>query len=311
MGAAYATLADVRRRMAGDAVITSGVWDEEIVAAIGQVSDQLDEEIRNLRGQAPGWSILAASDYAVQRVSISPASATGGTFTLTSGASTTTAIAYNASASTVQTALDAVLGSGNSVVTGAPGGPWTVTYAGTLTGDQPTLEPASSLTAATGSPAAVVEMLVPGASATVTRRYTGRGSALLLIDDCVSVSAVRLTDSAGNLVQTLALGTDYVLHPLNGPTVTGLLLLSGGWPTTPGGIAVDMRPGLLAAVPADLTRACTQEVMRNIRAAQAGENDQFGITAYGTVMTSKALLQSTWRVIHNYRHGAGFLRAAG
>lgn len=55
---------------------------------------------------------------------------TGGTFTLTdsSGSQTTAAIAYNASASTVQTAIRAALTTnyGSCTVTGNDGGPWTI-----------------------------------------------------------------------------------------------------------------------------------------------------------------------------------------
>lgn len=59
---------------------------------------------------------------------------TGGTFTVTYSGQTTGNIAYNASAATVQTALEALsnIGAGEAVVTGSAGGPWTVTFAGTL-----------------------------------------------------------------------------------------------------------------------------------------------------------------------------------
>lgn len=67
----------------------------------------------------------------VQTVTIS---ATGGTFTLTFGGYTTSAIAYNATASAVQTALQALtsIGSGNVTVSGSAGGPYTVTFVGDL-----------------------------------------------------------------------------------------------------------------------------------------------------------------------------------
>lgn len=67
----------------------------------------------------------------VQTVTIS---ATGGTFTLTFSGQTTSAIAWNASAATVQTALQALssIGSGNATVTGSAGGPYTVTFVGDL-----------------------------------------------------------------------------------------------------------------------------------------------------------------------------------
>lgn len=55
---------------------------------------------------------------------------TGGTFTVTLGANTTSGLAYNASAGTVQTALQglASIGASNATVAGSAGGPWTVTF---------------------------------------------------------------------------------------------------------------------------------------------------------------------------------------
>ncbi len=66
--------------------------------------------------------------------------ATGGTFTLTvenplGETATTTAIAYNADGSAVQTALEAlsIINEGDATVTGNAGGPWTVTFGGRYT----------------------------------------------------------------------------------------------------------------------------------------------------------------------------------
>lgn len=69
----------------------------------------------------------------IQDVTIS-GSPTGGTFTLTYSGQTTAAIAYNATAATVQTELEALsnIGVGDVAVTGAAGGPWTVTFQGAL-----------------------------------------------------------------------------------------------------------------------------------------------------------------------------------
>ena len=55
---------------------------------------------------------------------------TGGTFTLTYAGQTTSNIAYNASAATVDAALEALsnIGAGDVAVTGSAGGPWTVTF---------------------------------------------------------------------------------------------------------------------------------------------------------------------------------------
>lgn len=71
----------------------------------------------------------------VQTVTITGAP-TGGTFTLTLGGQTTAGIAFNAAASAVQTALQALstVGANNATVTGAAGGPYTVTFVGALAG---------------------------------------------------------------------------------------------------------------------------------------------------------------------------------
>lgn len=59
---------------------------------------------------------------------------TGGTFTLTYAGQTTSAIAYNATAATVEAALEALstIGQGNVQVTGNAGGPYTVEFVGQL-----------------------------------------------------------------------------------------------------------------------------------------------------------------------------------
>ena len=63
---------------------------------------------------------------------------TGGTFTLTFNGQTTSALAYNATAATVQTAflLLSSVGTGNAVVTGGAGAtaPYLITFTGTLAG---------------------------------------------------------------------------------------------------------------------------------------------------------------------------------
>lgn len=79
----------------------------------------------------------AASIDINELVTITPSGTwSGGTFTLSFGGQTTTAIAYNAPAATIQTAflLLSTVGSGNAVVAGGPlsTGAITITFAGTL-----------------------------------------------------------------------------------------------------------------------------------------------------------------------------------
>lgn len=88
-----------------------------------------------------GWKPLTTqagfgpSINEVQSVALS-VTPTAGTFTLTYAGQTTAGIAYNAAATAVQSALQALsnIGTGNATVTGT--GPWTVTFAGAL-GAQP------------------------------------------------------------------------------------------------------------------------------------------------------------------------------
>ena len=97
----------------------------------------------------------------VQTVTIS---ATGGTFTLTCSGQTTTAIAWNAAATAVQSALEALsnIAVGDVSVAGANGGPYTVTFGGAL-GNQ-------NVAALTGSGASLT-----GGAGTVTIATTTAG----------------------------------------------------------------------------------------------------------------------------------------
>jgi hypothetical protein len=308
---AYATLAEFRQRLSGDQPVISGASDETIIEIIAEVSSVLDEEVRVARGQSADWSFLPPSLYGVQVVSIS-GSASSGNFTLTFGASTSGILDASASAANVQTALDGILGGGNSVVTGAPGGPWTVTFAGTLSGPQPVLVPASAFIPQAVH--AVVQEMSSGSAPTVTRRYTGvaGGSALVLIDDAVSVSSVAILDRQGNVAQALVAGTDYLPYPVNSLPITGLRLLSGWyWPSHPGGVEVVLAPGYNPTLRPDVKLAAIQESIRVWRGAQAGENDTLGVTPFGSVVVSKALLQSTLRMIDRYSYGGGYFRGAG
>jgi hypothetical protein len=76
-----------------------------------------------------GGNAIVAGTNEVQTVTIT-GTPTGGTFTLTFAAQTTTPIAFNATAATVRAALEALssLDVGDITVTGSAGGPWTVTF---------------------------------------------------------------------------------------------------------------------------------------------------------------------------------------
>ncbi|MCW2898492.1 MAG: LigA protein [Streptosporangiaceae bacterium] len=108
---------------------------------------------------------------------------TGGTFSLTFGGQTTPALAYNATASVVQAALQALssIGSGNATVAGSAGGPYTVTFAGVLANTNVVqILPVGTFTGGT-TPAITTTTTTPGAV----------GSLLSLTDDTAGVRDLR------------------------------------------------------------------------------------------------------------------------
>jgi hypothetical protein len=106
-----------------------------------------------------GEGALDGGTSTVQTVTITGAP-TGGTFTLTANGHTTAPIAYNATAAAVQSALATALGVGQATVTGSAGGPYTVTFAGSM-GSVPQMTAASSLTGGT-TPGVTVAVTTPG-----------------------------------------------------------------------------------------------------------------------------------------------------
>ncbi|WP_417396895.1 hypothetical protein [Gimesia chilikensis] len=112
-------------------------------------------------------SLLEATN---EQQTISLASCTGGTFALGFGGDTTDPIAYNASAATIQTELEALpsIGAGNVSVSGA--GPWVVEFIGDLRGtnvDSITVD-GSNLT---GVLAATITETTPGGNGVNERWY--------------------------------------------------------------------------------------------------------------------------------------------
>ena len=200
----YCSLLDVKQLMTGDVPVQSSAFDATITNVIEQVSDLIDQEVRNLRGQPEGWSFLPGSDTA--------------------------------------------------------------------------------------------------------SRYTGQGSPLLPIDDSVAVSGVSLLDDFGNVMQVLTVGRDYQPWPINDLPITALRRIAACWPSNYAGVLVNRTPGYGATTPPNVALATVQEVIRAIRGGQAGEDDRLGISPFGSVIVSKALLQSTQRMLARYRYGAGLLR---
>lgn len=117
---------------------------------------------------------------------------TGGTFTLTFEGGTTAAIAYNATAATVRSALEnlAAVSPGDVLVTGSAGGPYTVTFVGGLAGTDVSAMTASgaSLTGGT-SPGVTIATQTSGAN-------TGTGGTSTPVGHLFSTVMVRAGQTA-------------------------------------------------------------------------------------------------------------------
>ena len=148
-----AALEDLPNIAPGDVVVefTGSVANALVfTATFGGAYEFVDVEqmTADASGLAGGYDIVVRTTQTavvdvneVQGIAIlnNPA---GGTFRLSFGGYTTTALAYNASAATVQAALEALtsIGAGNIIVSGSDGGPWSCTFVGTLAAaDQPSM----------------------------------------------------------------------------------------------------------------------------------------------------------------------------
>ncbi|MGY5127284.1 hypothetical protein [Streptomyces nigrescens] len=135
------------------------------------------QPMRRLKSGLPLGKVTASGLYApyaaatneVQTVTIT-GSPTGGTFTLTWNSQTTAAIAYNATAATVRTALEGLsnIDPGDVTVTGSAGGPYTVTFGGQYLGDNTAQMTATASLTGGSTPGVTIATTTAGGTATAT-----------------------------------------------------------------------------------------------------------------------------------------------
>lgn len=159
----------------------------------------------------PPGSLHSTYGYAadnVQTVTVG-ANAASGTFTLSFGSGTTAAIAYNATAATVQSDLAALasIGAGNVSVTGPAGGPYLVRFIGQLAGTfEPLLGTTSSVLDGGGHAVAVSAVItVPGGDA-------GRQQS---VTDPRGITSFSDFDLAGRTLRTISAFTTGAPSPVN------------------------------------------------------------------------------------------------
>lgn len=126
--------------------------------------------------------VIGTNHVAVVTITGGP---TGGTFTITVNGQTTSGIAYNATAGTVETALEALstVGTDELLVTGDAGGPYTLTAAGTLVDTLLTISSSgASLTGGT-TPAATTSTSQAGGPVEIDVEPVLAGQVSVYLDD--------------------------------------------------------------------------------------------------------------------------------
>jgi len=147
----------------------TGAGDQSATVVTFQQGDAANDEVQivTLNGTPTGGT-FTLTQYATGVNEIQTATVgnvpTGGTFTLTYSGQTTGTIAWNASAATVQTALEALsnITAGDVIVSGGAGGPWQIAFAANLA-DVDVAAITSTVTGLTGGDAVV----------TITETVTG------------------------------------------------------------------------------------------------------------------------------------------
>jgi hypothetical protein len=161
-------------RDAGTAFGPAATTDDEIFLMAFDVPNALNNNDCELyrhhslvkENYLPDWTTLSTAASEVQTVTIT-GTPTGGTFTLTYNGATTTALAYNASTSAVQTALNALatIGASGVTVTGSAGTSYTVTFNATISATNPSLLAADPGGLTGGTPAMAVTRTTAGGTA--------------------------------------------------------------------------------------------------------------------------------------------------
>ena len=270
--------------------------------------------LAQLKGRLP-----QGSQYKEQRVKLTGSPA-GGTFTLDYNGSATAAIAYNATAATVQLALEAVgsIGAGNVAVSGPRGGDWAVDFA-TDIAVAPLALGTNSLTGGS-SPSVQVRLLMQelldaaaetldgeighgwgtAAASASTRTVYGSGTDILTLPAHVADSVTTVAYNATAITSYVQLG--------------GALYFTYG---TPAGYSYPLpprygawaygRPYVVTArwgwgdAPADVVEANLQLAVRAYRSRDAGYSDVIGVAGEGEVAYTRAYPADVKRTIDRYR----------
>lgn len=178
-----------------------------------RISVKLPASVTYAKGTVLG-EVAGANE--VQTVTLASTTASG-TFTLTYAGQTTAAIAYDATAATVQSALEALsnVGANNVSVSGSAGGPWTITFQNTL-GKQNVAEMTADSTSLGGTNEVQTVTLTNAAGGTFTLTYAGQTTGAIAYD-----ATAGTVDTALEALSNIGAGDVAVTGSAGGPyTVT-------------------------------------------------------------------------------------------
>lgn len=142
---------------------------------------------------------------------------TGGTFTLTWSGQTTAAIAYNATAATVQTALAALsnIGAGNVTVSGSAGGPYTVTFVGALASTDVAVIAATSSLTGGSSPGVTIATTTAGGAASASNGQQTLVGFLFTATEILNRDGTSPTQVSGALLDHCIVRTSKLPFPVD------------------------------------------------------------------------------------------------
>ncbi|MBA4192465.1 MAG: hypothetical protein C0467_31235, partial [Planctomycetaceae bacterium] len=244
-------------------------------------------------GSVPSRSsstLVASYGYAadaVQTVKLT-GSPTGGTFTLTFNGQTTSAIAYNASAATVQAAVESLsnVGSGNAVVTAAPGGGWQVRFAGTLAGEYQNKLTASgaSLTGGTTPSVAVATVSAGGDAGGVAEVTDPKGLVSRTYSDALGRATQSVTAFTDGAITDTSNKTTLITYNSVGMTALSAALTGGGVQTTGYVYGVTQAGG--NGIDSNDVVSATQNPDPTTGVASGSQQETATVNALGQVLTS-------------------------
>lgn len=276
VGAIPATLGVGSAHLHGD----DGVRVRVILQDLRTLANEIKTDTNALLTKLDADGGVADTNYAdttatneVQTITVT---ATGGTFTLTYGGQTTDPIAEAATAATVQIELEQLssIAVGDVAVTGSAGGPYTVTFGGTLDAEDVGAITASAalLTKDAGSGTAVVATTTAGAAHTPTHATTLAGGTAATVDHATLIAGAAHTPTHATTVAGVA--------PVNEVQGIKVNAAAGQWKATFDGqqtadLAYDVTAGDLQTA----LRALTSINGANVTVT-GGPGDSTGSTPY-------------------------------